>query len=61
MTGVPVIVGAVRTPFVRAGDGLRDVPAKELARRVIREYKRFTFLAMEAGHPVTPSDPVDQA
>ena len=28
--------------------------------RVIYEYKRFCFLAMHAGHPVTPSDDVDQ-
>jgi hypothetical protein len=32
----------------------------DYTRRVIEEYKRFTFLAMVAGHPVTPSDPVDQ-
>ncbi|MBX7135929.1 MAG: hypothetical protein K1X67_24945 [Fimbriimonadaceae bacterium] len=31
------------------------------AQRVIDEYKRFVFLAMTAGHPVTPSDQVDQA
>ncbi len=31
------------------------------ARRVIDEYKRFIFLCMEAGHPCTPSDQVDQA
>lgn len=31
------------------------------AERVIREYKRFVFLATFAGHPVTPSDQVDQA
>lgn len=31
------------------------------ARRVIQEYKRFAFLAVAAGHPVTPSDQVDQA
>jgi hypothetical protein len=30
-------------------------------RRVLREYKRFVFLAVTAGHPVTPSEPVDQA
>jgi uncharacterized protein (TIGR04222 family) len=30
-------------------------------RRVVAEYRRFLFLAMAAGHPVTPSDPVDQA
>lgn len=29
--------------------------------RVIAEYKRFLFLAVVADHPVTPSDPVDQA
>ena len=31
------------------------------ARRVIHEYKRFAFLAVTAGHPVSPSDEVDQA
>lgn len=31
------------------------------AERVIGEYKRFCYLAMTAGHPVTPSDAVDQA
>jgi uncharacterized protein (TIGR04222 family) len=30
-------------------------------RRVIHEYKRFAFLAVAAGNPVTPSDQVDQA
>jgi len=29
--------------------------------RVIEEYKRFLALAMVAGHPVTPSEEVDQA
>ncbi len=29
--------------------------------RVLREYRRFTFLAIAAGHGVTPSDQVDQA
>ena len=29
--------------------------------RVINEYKRFVYLAMTAGHPVTPSVAVDQA
>ncbi|MEM7064717.1 MAG: hypothetical protein AAF572_16360 [Cyanobacteria bacterium P01_B01_bin.77] len=28
--------------------------------RVIEEYKKFAFLAVVAGHPVTPSDQVDQ-
>ena len=31
------------------------------AERVIEEYRRFAFLAATAGHPVTPSDAVDQA
>ena len=29
--------------------------------RVITEYRRFAFLAVAAGHPVSPSDQVDQA
>ncbi|MCR9245258.1 MAG: hypothetical protein NXI31_09515 [bacterium] len=33
----------------------------EFGVRVVAEYKRFVFLAMAAGHPVTPSDEVDQA
>ncbi len=33
----PVILGVLRSPFVRAGGELRDVPAKEIARRVVRE------------------------
>lgn len=32
-----------------------------LARRVVEEYRRFIFLALRAGHPVTPSEAVDQA
>ncbi len=31
------------------------------AGRVVEEYRRFVFLAMTAGHPVTPSEHVDQA
>jgi hypothetical protein len=31
------------------------------ARRVVEEYRRFIYLAMRAGHPVTPSEAVDQA
>ncbi|WP_082115872.1 TIGR04222 domain-containing membrane protein [Hymenobacter terrenus] len=31
------------------------------AQRVVLEYKRFVFLAATCGHPVTPSDEVDQA
>ncbi len=33
----------------------------DYAARVIREYKRFCYLARTAGHEVTPSDQVDQA
>lgn len=33
----------------------------DFARRVIEEYKRFCYLAVVAGHEVTPSDEVDQA
>ncbi|HIK42466.1 TIGR04222 domain-containing membrane protein, partial [Thermoleptolyngbya sp. M55_K2018_002] len=33
----------------------------DYAQRVIEEYKKFAFLAVCAGHPVTPSDQVDQA
>lgn len=32
----------------------------EYTARVIEEYKRFIYLCAEAGHPVTPSDEVDQ-
>jgi uncharacterized protein (TIGR04222 family) len=32
----------------------------DFAHRAIREYRRFIFLACCAGHPVTPSDEVDQ-
>ncbi|HEY9697593.1 MAG TPA: hypothetical protein V6D10_10030 [Trichocoleus sp.] len=32
----------------------------EYAWRVIEEYKKFVFLALASGHPVTPSDQVDQ-
>ena len=33
----------------------------EFAGRVTKEYRRFLYLAARAGHPVTPSDTVDQA
>ena len=35
--------------------------SRAYARRVLEEYKRFAYLALAAGHPVTPSDEVDQA
>lgn len=33
----------------------------QFAERVVLEYKRFCILAMKSGHPVTPSEQVDQA
>ncbi|HEY9825349.1 MAG TPA: hypothetical protein V6D19_07870 [Stenomitos sp.] len=33
----------------------------QYTQQVIEEYKKFAFLAVVAGHPVTPSDQVDQA
>lgn len=33
----------------------------DFAVRVVNEYRRFCYLAVAAGHPVTPSDEVDQA
>lgn len=33
----------------------------DYAARVVEEYKRFCYLAIRAGHDVTPSDAVDQA
>ena len=33
----------------------------EYSKRVVLEYKRFCILAMKSGHPVTPSEQVDQA
>lgn len=35
--------------------------SRSFARRVMDEYKRFVWLAMRAGHPVTPSEEVDEA
>lgn len=34
--------------------------SREFTRRVMREYVRFMYLAAVAGHPVTPSEAVDQ-
>lgn len=47
-------------PFVRRlahENGWNDA----FARRVVAEYFRFVWLAMRAGHPVTPSPAVDEA
>lgn len=35
--------------------------SRDHADRVLDEYRRFAFIAATAGHPVTPSDAVDQA
>lgn len=35
--------------------------SEEYTSQVLDEYRRFLFLCVEAGHPVTPSDQVDQA
>jgi len=35
--------------------------ATGFAERIVEEYRRFLFLSQTAGHPVTPSDDVDQA
>ncbi|MGD9688724.1 MAG: hypothetical protein AB7K52_02815 [Phycisphaerales bacterium] len=35
--------------------------SRSFAERVLHEYRRFLYLALAAGHPVTPSDHVDQA
>lgn len=35
--------------------------SKGYTARVIGEYRRFAFLAVAAGHPITPSDQIDQA
>lgn len=34
--------------------------SRAFAERAIEEYRKFCFLAVHAGHPVTPSDEVDQ-
>ena len=52
--------GIVSFPFV-ARLARDNGWSSEYAGRVNREYRRFTFLAASAGHPVTPSDQVDQA
>jgi uncharacterized protein (TIGR04222 family) len=33
---------------------------QEYVQRVVDEYKKFMFLALSSGHPVTPSDQIDQ-
>jgi acetyl-CoA C-acetyltransferase/acetyl-CoA acyltransferase len=58
----PVVLGAVRTPLVRAGEDLREVPAKELARQAVRELLEGTDVDPAAvdeivlGNAATPAD-----
>ncbi|WP_306250018.1 hypothetical protein [Parvularcula sp. IMCC14364] len=48
-------------PFGFAGRLARDNGwSGDFAERVINEYRKFAYLAMVAGHEVTPSDEVDQ-
>lgn len=35
--------------------------ARDFAARVVMEYRRFSYIAVRTGKPVTPSDEVDQA
>jgi uncharacterized protein (TIGR04222 family) len=49
-----------RFPFTARLSGENNW-SEEYANRVVKEYKRFVFLAVAAGHSVTPSDQVDQA
>lgn len=51
--------GADRTFVSRLAEENGWTPA--YAERVLNEYRRFLFLAVTAGHAVTPSDEVDQA
>jgi len=51
--------GAALTFAARLARENRWSPA--FAERVVGEYKRFAYLAVTAGHEVTPSDAVDQA
>src|SRR5947199_354356 len=41
-------------------EGVNSSLPPERAARAIEEYRRFAFLAVAAGHPVSPSDAVDQ-
>jgi uncharacterized protein (TIGR04222 family) len=51
--------GAARPFSARLAEEQGWAPAR--ARNVVAEYKRFAFLAVAAGHPVTPSKAVDEA
>lgn len=49
-----------RLPFTRRLARENDW-SLAFALRVVAEYRRFLYLGQRAGHPVTPSDEVDQA
>lgn len=51
--------GAVSLPFA-ARLARENGWTRRYADRVVKEYKRFTFLVLICDHPVTPSDQVDQ-
>lgn len=53
-------VPGAQLPFTSRLAGEQGWP-HAFAGRVVVEYKRFITLAMLAGHPVTPSEQVDQA
>jgi hypothetical protein len=55
----PIDDGDAKLPFSRRL-ARENAWTHEQALAVIEEYRRFVFLAMVAGHPVTPSDEVDQ-
>ncbi len=63
----PVIVGGLRTPFVRAGDAFLEVPVEELGRIVARELLYRLELPPEevdeviAGNVATPADATNVA
>jgi hypothetical protein len=52
-------IGRPEFPFA-ARVGRENGWTAEFTRRVIEEYRRFVFLAIAAGHPVSPPDQVDQ-
>ena len=51
----------VLTSPSQSGWPARMVGPSKYTDRVIEEYRKFLYLLASAGHPVTPSDQVDQA